>query len=154
MDRTPPSRSNAVTVTVSIDIAATPAAVFELTQDFTRRREWDRNILEARVVAETPQRRVAIRARGGLRCLFAYRLFDRPRRTTLAMEEIVSPVIAAGGGSWSYEPIGAATRFTQVNHLELRPGLLARLLLPLVRWRLRHDTLRALRCVKQLIERR
>lgn len=145
-----------LTVTASIFIARPPDAVFDYTQDFSRRREWDSAILEATVVAREPAPRVRIRAKGGLSATLAYRQFHRPVQTSLVMEEIRSAVIGGGGGSWSYAPQDGGTLFTQTNALVLRAGgwrnWIAPWLGPMVRRQLQASTERALAAAKRRLE--
>jgi hypothetical protein len=134
-----------VTITESLFVRAEPEVVWDFTQDFARRTRWDASVLEAEVLAESPQRRVRIRGVGGLRCVLEYKQFERPQRTSLAMTEISgSPLIVGGGGSWSYERDGGATRWTQTNTLLLGLGPLGWLAAPLVRWQLQRATRKAM----------
>lgn len=150
--------TRSVTVTESIHVAAPCERVFDATQDWTRRAEWDRTILEVEIVerADAAAHRgplVRVRAQGGLEALFRYKRFERPRGTTLAMEVLCSSWFEGGGGAWSYEAADGGTRWTQTNALTLRPGLVRALFTPLVRWTLRASTRRALRRAKELVER-
>jgi hypothetical protein len=134
-----------VTITESVFVRAEPDVVWDFTQDFLRRARWDASVLEAEVLSETPQRRVRIRGVGGLRCVLEYKQFERPTRTSLAMVEVTgSRLIVGGGGSWSYERSGGATRWTQTNTLALGLGPLGRLMSPLVRRQLRRTTCKAM----------
>jgi hypothetical protein len=141
-----------ITVTESIHVRATPAALFDFTQDYTRRVTWDTSILECVVLEMRPVPRVRIRARGGLRAVFQYRQFERPRRTSLAMEEVESAWIEGGGGSWSYEESDGGTLWTQTNTLIVRDGWWRALFTPAIRANLRSATRRALARGKSMVE--
>lgn len=144
----------ATTITVSgcVHVARPPEFVWDYTQDFSRRRSWDSSVLEATVVSSAPAPVVKIRGVGGLRALLRYRQFDRPKRTSLVLEVEASLLVNGGGGSWSYEPSGAGTTWTQSNTLILKPGVLGRLATPIVRWMLRSSTCAAMRKAKHLME--
>ncbi len=143
-----------VTITESVRVARPPAEVFDFTQDFARRVEWDRSILGAEVLAAAPAPRVRVRGAGGLRAVFRYRQFERPVQTSLVLEEVESAVIAGGGGSWRYtaEDGGNATLWTQTNTLIVRSGWWRALLVPLVRRQLRAATIDAMRRARERIE--
>lgn len=140
-----------ITVAESIYVQVTPSALFDFTQDYTRRVQWDASILEAVVLETRPVPRVRIRARG-MRAVFQYRQFERPRRTSLAMEEVESAWIAGGGGSWSYEERDGGTLWTQTNTLIVRDGWWRALFVPAIRGRLRSATRRTLERAKQMVE--
>ena len=142
-----------VTVSESIVVRAAPEVVWDFTQDFARRASWDATVLEARVLSETPVRRVRIRGVGGLTCVLEYKLFERPRRTSLAMVEVEgSKLVAGGGGSWSYEPTSAGTLWTQTNTLAIADGPFAWLVRPLARMQLRRATREAMAIAARKIE--
>jgi hypothetical protein len=141
-----------ITVEESIHVRVTPAALFDFTQDYTRRTQWDTSILVAEVLETRPVPRVRIRARGGLRAVFQYRQFERPRRTSLALEDVESAWIVGGGGSWSYEERDGGTLWTQTNTLIVRDGWWRALCVPLIRASLRSTTRRALERAKALAE--
>lgn len=109
-----------VTVTQTLWIERPPEVVWDFTQDYSRRAEWDPEVVEAEVIQLVPHRRVRIRGRRKFRAVFEYKLFDRPRRTTLALTELRAPAIAGGGGSWSYEAKNGGTEWTQTNTLRLK----------------------------------
>lgn len=146
------------TVTESIHVHASPEAVFDFTQEYARRGEWDASILATEVLepADAAALRgplVRVRARGGLEAVFRYKRFERPLGTSLAMEDVRSFLVAGGGGAWTYEARDGGTLWTQTNTLVLKPGLLRALLAPFVRWSLRSSTRRAMQRAKALVER-
>jgi len=85
-------------------------------------------------------------------CTYQYKLFARPRRTTLAMEDVKSWMFLGGGGSWAYDPEADGTRWTQTNTVVLRSHLAGPFLAPVVRWQLRRMTRQGMRTAKRLIE--
>jgi hypothetical protein len=141
-----------VTVTESVQIARPPEVVWDFTQDYGRRAQWDPGILEAEVLASAPALRVRVRAAGGLRGVFVYKLFDRPRRTSVVLDEVESPLLAGGGGSWSYEARDGGTWWTQTNSLRFKSRFWFALLGGLVRRQLRNGTRKAMHAAKRMIE--
>lgn len=140
-----------VTVKDEVFIAAPPEAVWDYTQDWTHRTEWDDSVLEAKVQADDP-RVVRVRATGGVTSTVRYKLYDRPHRTSLGMDELSSRWITGGGGSWEYVAYDGGTEFRQTNTIAIRGGLLGWLLGPVVRWQLRRVTRRMLEKAKAILE--
>jgi hypothetical protein len=138
-----------LTVRVTVDVNAPPERVWDYTQDWTRRTEWDALILDATILAAEP-RRVRVTARGAT-FLVRYKLTDRPRKTSLVMAEMTSRWFAGGGGSWVYEAIEGGTRWTQTNTVTLRSDLVRLLFGWLVRWQLARATRRAMLKARQRI---
>ena len=116
-----------VTVTVSetVQVQRTPEEVFDYTQDYATRSDWDASVSEAEVLSEEP-RRVKVNVRGVGRMTIEYQLFRRGDRTSAAFTEIDSRYFTRGGGSWSYVARDGGTEWTQTNTLDLKPGLMGR----------------------------
>ena len=113
-----------VSVTESIWVPCPPEAVWDYTQDFTRRTEWDAGIAEATIVGQEP-RTVRVKVAGLGRMTVVYRLDRRPERTSAAFVDVESRWITGGGGSWEYEAVDGGTRWQQTNSLELKRPRLA-----------------------------
>jgi hypothetical protein len=142
---------NLVVVTEAIWVDRLPEAVFDYTQDYTRRTEWDAGISEASVLADSPRTaRVTVPGLG--RTNVVYQLDRRPERTSAVFDEIESRWVIGGGGSWRYEPEAGGTRWTETNTLELRREMLLRLLAPIVAWNVRRSTRRAMAEAKRRLE--
>ena len=140
-----------VTVTESIWVNRPPAAVFDYTQDYTHRTEWDAGIGEAAVVGTEPRAaRVRIPGLGSM--TVEYRLDRRPERTSAAFVDVDSAWITGGGGSWQYEPVDGGTLWQQTNSLELKPSWLARLIAPFMERSLRRSTRRSMAEAKRRLE--
>ena len=120
-----------ITVTESIPVDRGPEAVFDYTQDYATRTDWDPAIRRARVLGEDP-RRVELTSPGLGTYVLEYRLFRRGDRTSAAFEDVGAWLFKGVGGSWRYEADGAGTRWTQTNTLELRHPRLTGWLAPLV----------------------
>ncbi|HUP57435.1 MAG TPA: SRPBCC family protein [Bdellovibrionota bacterium] len=141
-----------VTATRSISVQAPPEAVWDYTQDWNRRAEWDSSVSELISLTEKP-RQVRARFKGGLVFDLEYKLDDRPRKTSLAMVNGNSRWIIGGGGSWRYDAIPGGTDWTQTNTLVLRDHWLMRLLVPFLRVGLGLSTAQAMRAAKLAVER-
>lgn len=125
-----------VTVSESIHVGRPPEQVFDYTQDYAHRTEWDPAIAGTELLSEEP-RRVRVRAPGVGTYVVEYRLFRRGERTSAAFTDIDSSWMSGGGGSWAYEGRNGGTEWTQTNTIEIRFGWLGRLLAPFVRRQLR-----------------
>jgi hypothetical protein len=128
-----------VTVTESIWVDRPPAEVFDYTQDYARRTEWDAGIAEASVSGSSPRSaRVRIPGLGSMTVV--YKLDRRPDRTSAAFTDVDSAWVSGGGGSWEYMPEAGGTRWRQTNSLELKRPILGWLLAPLLERSLRRST--------------
>ena len=142
---------NHVTVTEAVWVDRPPEAVFDYTQDYTRRTEWDAGISEASVLSTSPRAaRVTVPGLG--RTTVVYQLDRRPERTSAVFQDIESRWVTGGGGSWRYEPEAGGTRWTETNTLELRRTWLLRPLVPIVAWNMRRSTRRAMAEAKRRLE--
>jgi uncharacterized protein YndB with AHSA1/START domain len=142
-----------VTVKDSVHIDADPATVWDYTQDWSRRQEWDPAVRTASYRERGDAPVVEMSGAGGMRCVVRYKQSERPHRTSVAMTEITPRWMTGGGGAWSYEAEAGGTRFTQTNTLQLG-GLAGALFGPLVRWQLARATRQALRRAKAILERK
>jgi hypothetical protein len=125
-----------VTASETIHVDRPPDAVFDYTQDYGHRTEWDPSIAAAEIVSEEP-RRVRVRVPGVGTYVIEYRLFRRGDRTSAAFIDVDSSWMSGGGGSWAYRTRDGGTEWTQTNTIELGLGWLGRLLAPFVRRQLR-----------------
>jgi hypothetical protein len=108
-----------VSVTEWIWVNRPPEAVFDYTQDYAHRTEWDAGIAEATLVGTEPRAaRVRIPRLGSM--TVRYQLDRRPERTSATFVDVDSAWITGGGGSWQYEPVDGGTRWQETNSLELK----------------------------------
>ena len=150
-DAAPRPGRTTVTVTETIHVERPPEVVFDYTQDYASRADWDPAISAARLVSEDP--RVArIRGPGIGVYDLTYRLYRRPERTSAAFSGIRSSWLEGGGGSWTYEPRDGGTDWTQTNTLELKGRWVGPLLAPLVRRRLRDGMRAGMAAAKGILE--
>lgn len=141
-----------VTVEESIKIEAPPRKVFDFTQDWSKRAQWDHTVVSF-VTLDGPERGYRVKASGGLRFVVRYKLYRAPERTSLAISEINWPMFTGGGGSWEYAADGAGTVFTQRNTLSMPDTMLARLCAPLLKLQLSSDARKAMAKAKEILER-
>jgi Polyketide cyclase / dehydrase and lipid transport len=140
-----------ISVTESVWVNRPPKAVFDYTQDYARRTEWDQGIAEAAIVGTAPRAaRVRIRGLGAM--TVEYHLDRRPERTSAAFVDVDSAWITGGGGSWQYEPENGGTRWQETNSLELKRPRLTRLLAPLIERNLRQSTRKSMAEAKRRLE--
>lgn len=138
----------------SIEVAAEPGVLFDLTQDYSRRLDWDPFLREARLVggAETPG--VGVRAwcvaRIGLGMETQYVSFNPPG--ACAVEMTSGPwFFHSFSGSWRFERVGPArTRVTFTYSLVGRPSLIS----GLRRLVFGRETRRRLGALKRFVEAR
>ena len=88
-----------ITVRESVDIGASPNAVWDYTQDWTRRSEWDPSIKAAEVLQPAPKLLVRVDSGSGTAFTARYKQYERPHHTSLAMVDC-SPAWMGGGGAW------------------------------------------------------
>ena len=140
-----------VSITEAIWVDRPPDVVWDYTQDFTRRTEWDAGVAEATIVAAEP-RTIRVRVGGLGQMTVVYKLDRRPERTSAAFTDVDSNWISGGGGSWEYDAADGGTRWRQTNSLELKRPRLAFLLAPMLERGLRRSTKRAMAEAKRRLE--
>ena len=148
---TPRGDRRIVTVSETIHVHRSPEAVFDYTQDYATRTDWDDQVAHAEVLTEEP-RRVRITARGLGTFTLEYRLYRRGDRTSAAFIDLSNAFFAGGGGSWRYEARDGGTDWTETNTLELRRPRLLGWLAPIVEWNLRAGTRRAMARARSIME--
>ena len=140
----------------SIVIAASPAALFALTQDYGRRLEWDPFLKSAELLGGNPVAGVGVRAycvaQTGLGMETEYVSFNPPR--TCAVKMTRGPrLIDSFAGSWRFEEVSPGrTRVGFRYHLRARPWWLSWLLTPLLGRFFARDTRKRLVALKEAVE--
>jgi hypothetical protein len=140
-----------VTVSHTVHVDRSPEAVFDFTQDYGRRTEWDPTVRSARLLSEDP-RRVQVVMEGIGPLVIEYKLFRRGERTSAAFNDVKSRLISGGGGSWSYEGRDGGTDWTQTSTLEFRNSLVGLLFAPLLRRNMATLTRKAMDKAKLMME--
>ena len=142
----------AIIIKYSIFINKPKETVWNFTQDYNNRSQWDKSVIEAVVTQTSPNRIVKLSMRGNNTMTFVYKLDDKPSKTTLVATEIKSPLIEKAGGYWSYEDENEGTRWNQTNSIELKNKLHLRLLTPLLKKVFERQTRQAMSRAKELLE--
>jgi polyketide cyclase/dehydrase/lipid transport protein len=127
--------------------------VWDFTQDFSKRTLWDNSMIECRLISDFPERKAFIKAKGGMTATLEYKLFDRPFKTSLRMTNINSPLVADGGGSWTYEKQNdGKTLWTQTNSISLKNSFIGKVLKRFVEKGLKRNTIESMEKAKHILE--
>ena len=145
---------NKVTASHSILVNRPAEEVWDFTQNWNRRAEWDGSVSSAEYVSTIHPIKVKVQGKGGITFDVTYKVSERPQLTTLAMSNLNSFWIKGGGGSWKYENVNGQTRWTQHNTLVLRDDILGKLIGFLFAFGLRFTTKQMMKRAKDLIENR
>ena len=141
----------AVTVSHTVHVNRSPDEVFDYTQDYSTRMDWDSTVKSAKILSEEP-RRVQVVMEGIGPLVIEYKLFRRGDRTSAAFSDVGSRLIAAGGGSWSYEGREGGTDWTETSTLEFRSNVVGRLFAPILRRNMTTLTVKAMEKAKKIME--
>ena len=142
----------------TIEIAASPAGLFRLTQDYGRRLEWDPFLKSAGLISGAETAGLGVRAvcvsRYGLAMETEYVSFNPPRVTAVRMTR--GPlIIECFAGSWHFEEIEHGTTRVRFNYdFRARPRILSWLLKPILTWVFSRDTRKRLLALKAAVENR
>ena len=123
--------------TCSLDINAEQSALFALTQDYSRRLEWDPYLKIARLVDNAPTAALGVKAwcvaKSGLGMETVYISYKPPRAVAIQMTR--GPwFLQRFAGSWRFEVLSPQqTRVTFRYNVLARPALLRPLLHPLLK---------------------
>ena len=135
-----------------------PEDLFALTQDYSRRLEWDPFLKSATLLGGASQAAPGVRAwcvsRAGLGMETEYVSFNPPR--TCAVKMTRGPrLIGSFAGSWRFEEVSPGkTRVGFAYHLKARPWWLSWLLTPILAWVFTRDTRKRLAALKVAVEQR
>lgn len=141
-----------ITFEESIFIEANPEVVWDFTQNYSKRTNWDSSVSKTEILSEKPNRIVRVFIKGGTTATFQYKLDKPPERTSLQAIEMKSLLFSNGGGSWIYEKKANGTIWTQRNTLVFKNKILAFLFKPLLSWQIAKLTKQAMQEAKKQIE--
>jgi len=153
-----PTWSSDMTFDDSIMIAASPDELFVLTQDYSRRLEWDPFLKSAELLDGASAAAVGVRAycvaRSGFGMETEYVSFNPPRACAVKMT--CGPrIIGSFAGSWRFEEVAPGhTRVRFRYNLRANPWWLSWLLTPIIGWAFARDTHKRLVALKSGVERR
>ncbi len=133
-------------------ISKPPEEVWDYTQNYDYRTEWDDGVKQAEVLETQPTRLIKLKIAGGNIIVFKYKQEKRPLQSSLSITETNSKILLGGGGSWRYEPIGDGTLWTQSNTVVIRGDWFGKLLQPLFRFTLKNGTIRSMNKAKWILE--
>lgn len=142
----------------SIVIAADAESLFELSQNYSRRLEWDPFLKSATLLGNSPTLRVGSRAlcvaHNGWAMETEYVSLHPPRATAVRMTK--GPwFLHRFAGAWRFTPQAeGSTRVTFRYQLVAWPRFLARVLTPILSHHFARDTQRRLEALKSFVERR
>jgi len=140
----------------SVDIAATAADLFALTQDYGRRLEWDPFLRSAELVGEAVTPGIGVRAycvaHSGLGMETEYVSYNPPRVTAVRMTR--GPwLIRSFAGSWRFTEVAPGrTRVAFRYNLRGRPRWLSWMVTPMLAWVFARDTRRRLAALQHAVE--
>lgn len=140
----------------AIEIEAEPAALFNLTQDYSRRLDWDPFLKEARLVGSATGAGVGVRAwcvaRNGLGMETEYVSFNPPRVTAVKMTR-GPKLLSKFAGSWRFQEIAPGrTRVVFRYNMAAAPRWLGFAFDPILRLVFRHDVGKRLKALKHVAE--
>lgn len=133
-------------------INASVEKVWDFTQDWKRRTEWDDSVDGVMEIREEAQKFVRAKFKGGMTFDVLYKASERPKYTSLTMIGTHSALITGGGGSWVYKSHQGKTEWVQNNTIILQDGLFGKLIAPIVRIFLKWSTLKSMAKAKALLE--
>ncbi|MSQ79858.1 MAG: SRPBCC family protein [Flavobacteriaceae bacterium] len=145
-------KPNTIEIKHTIFVNRTPEEVWDFTQDYSKRRQWDKNILKAEILQTKPRTIVKLKTKGNTTLTFEYKQEVRPKKASFMAKEIKSSLIFSYSGSWVYEPEGDGCNWTQTNQIVLNNSLLNRLLFSLYKTIFQSQTVTAMKLANILIK--
>ena len=145
-------RKITITINQSIYINRPREVVWDFTQDYSLRPDWDKTVIEAKVLQTTPQKIVELKTSGNTIMTFVYKVNDRPKKTTLAIHDLNSNWIYGGGGSWKYEDQQGGTLWSQTNTLILKSNIFLSIFRPVITFIFKNQTRQAMQRAKMILE--
>lgn len=145
-------KRNQITIQNSIYIRKKREVVFDYTQDYENRVDWDHSVLWAEILQAMPNRIVKLKMKGFTEMTLVYKQDNRPEKTSVNGKNIKSLFIQSAGGSWFYDEKGKGTLWTQTNTITFKHGALFTFLKPVYQLILKHQTKKAMTKAKEFIE--
>jgi ribosome-associated toxin RatA of RatAB toxin-antitoxin module len=145
------------TIHSTIEIAAAPAPLFRLSQDYGLRLEWDPFVRELRFLDGAMEPAVGVqvwvRAKNGLTMTVRYITVSPPDH--IAMTMVQGPwMFRRFSGAWKFRALdgGKGTEVVFSYNFETRPGLLRWVMTPMARRVLQRDMDERLAALKRSVE--
>jgi ribosome-associated toxin RatA of RatAB toxin-antitoxin module len=140
----------------TIEINASPAELFRLTQDYNHRLDWDPFLKEARLVGGAQAAGIGVRAwcvaKSGLGMETEYVSFNPPK--TVAVKMTKGPALLASfAGSWRFQELAPGRTLVIFRyHLAAAPRWLGFVFNPIMRLVFTHDVTKRLDALKRTVE--
>jgi ribosome-associated toxin RatA of RatAB toxin-antitoxin module len=147
-----------VTFDESVVIDASPTELFQLSQDYDRRLEWDPFLTSAALVGDARQPGLGVRAlcvtKRGWAMETEYVSFNPPRATAIKMTR--GPwFLDSFAGSWRFDELAPGRTLVGFRYsLQPWPGWLSWLLAPALTSVFARDTRKRLQALKRAVEER
>ena len=145
-------KETTITIKHTILIDKPRELVWDYTQNYQYRTQWDTSVLEATVLQTTPNRIVKLLTKGNTIMVLIYKQDERPYKTSLVAREVFSPLIESAGGSWVYEEQNGKTLWQQTNTIIFKKTFAVKLALPLFKIIFSRQTKQAMKKAKHKIE--
>jgi len=144
---------NKVTIKEAIQIKKNRQLVWDYTQNWNNRSDWDAQVLEVLEVRSGPKKYVKAKFLGEHIWDINYQLIKEPEQTSLSMNNDTSKLILGGGGSWRYKSLGKdLTGWIQVNTIILPNNFFFRLFNPIFKYLISYMTRSSMKKAKKYIE--
>ncbi len=144
------------TIREHIEVSAGQEELFDLTQDYGRRLEWDSYLVEARLLHGAGHADVDVESycknRSGSVMISKYISFNRPKVAAIKM--IKGPwILRSFSGAWNVRSISEAqSELIFTYNFELKGGFLGRLLQPIAIFVFRSDMRKRLEAIKLYLD--
>jgi ribosome-associated toxin RatA of RatAB toxin-antitoxin module len=144
------------TIRHELTIACPQETLFDLTQDYTRRLEWDPYLIEARLLHGAEKAAVGVEAfcknRSGSGMVTRYITFNRPIVAAVTMTE--GPrILERFSGAWNVRALDThRSTLTFTYNFTLRGGALGKLLTPIASQVFSRDMKLRMQAIKSFVE--
>lgn len=144
------------TIRSAIEIARSQEVVFDLTQNYAKRLEWDPYLSEAYLMKNATAPAVGVDAycknRNGSVMVSRYISFNRP--SVAAVNMIKGPkILKRFSGAWNVHKIDEQhSELIFTYHFDLRWGIVGSLFTPWVRWHFQREMNKRLVAIKAYLE--
>ncbi len=144
------------TIRQQIEIECSQEVVFDLSQNYSKRLEWDPYLTEAYLLDGADRADIRVEAycknRSGAAMVTKYISFDRPQ--VAAVKMVKGPfLLRRFSGAWNFKRLSdCRSQLTFNYHFELRGGLFGRMLLPIATYLFSIDMNKRLEAIKHYLE--
>ncbi len=143
--------ANAITFSERVVIDRPKEIVWDYTQNTDLLSEWDKSILEAEVIEESP-RTIRLQMTGGITMTIMYTLENRPNKLAFTYRKVESPILEHGGCTSTFEERNGTTLWIQSCTLVFKYHVLLGIMLPIYRLRYGKKMKEAMKRAKSVLE--